>query len=106
MPPDNDWTGAITLGDVDGDLVFGNGREQNRLYLNDGTGIGMAMDMTRSMYSSIGLLGPTVQRSPNRTAALSTVDTVTLSTTVPMRHNKSRSRTAATTASPLYVSPE
>ena len=42
LPPDSDPTYAVALGDVDGDgdpdLVFGNA-QQNRLYLNDGTGI-------------------------------------------------------------------
>ncbi len=42
--PDSDRTGALALGDVDGDgdsdLIFGNAfsGQQNRLYLNDGTG--------------------------------------------------------------------
>ena len=43
MPPqEENRTRAVTLGDVDGngdlDLVFGNDGQQNRLYLNDGTG--------------------------------------------------------------------
>ena len=42
MPPDSDFSKAVALGDVDGDgdndLVFGNSGQQNRLYLNDGTG--------------------------------------------------------------------
>jgi hypothetical protein len=42
MPVDFDKTSSVALGDVDGDgdpdLVIGNSWQQNRLYLNDGTG--------------------------------------------------------------------
>ncbi len=42
LPKNSDFTNAVVMGDVDGDgdidLVFGNSRQQNRLYLNDGKG--------------------------------------------------------------------
>ena len=43
IPVDNDWSCAVAFGDVDGDgdldAFIGNDGQQNRLYLNDGTGV-------------------------------------------------------------------
>ncbi len=56
MPTDSDTTYAVALGDVDGDgdldLVLGNWQQQNRLYLNDGTGT--FTDATAARMPTIG----------------------------------------------------
>ncbi|MEO0478303.1 MAG: VCBS repeat-containing protein [Planctomycetota bacterium] len=65
LPPDSDWAGSAAFGDVDGDgdldLVVGNEQSQNRLYLNDGTGVftdatstSMPADSDRSLATVLG----------------------------------------------------
>jgi len=43
LPPDNDWSLDVATEDVDGDgdldIIFASFSEQNKIYLNDGSGV-------------------------------------------------------------------